>query len=155
MMPSLNLLTIIMVYLLFYLAPEELLEMQMNKKSLKVSSGISQTFSIGIIVLELCTFVNADSFYDMIRYRLNEMNIDRALTKMEKNRYSKLLCNLVSIMLTSAGDRPLPSQIYAAFKPYERQIQTLQKFDFDPNMFYQSLYRSRASDYHDFNRTQI
>lgn len=37
---------------------------------------------------------------------------------IEKLKYSKLLANLLKIMLSGQNDRPLPSQIYMTFKPY-------------------------------------
>ncbi len=37
---------------------------------------------------------------------------------MRKLGYSRLIQNLVRVMLSNQNDRPLPSQIYAVFKPY-------------------------------------
>jgi hypothetical protein len=66
---------------------------------------------------------------------------------VEKLKYSKLLVNLLKIMLSGQNDRPLPSQIYLTFKPYEQQINSLQPFKFDTNRIYESLYNSKTSYY--------
>lgn len=50
-----------------------------------------------------------------------------------QKRYSKLLVSLIKTMLSfSELDRPLPSQIYEAFKSYEKQILSLKPFKFVP-----------------------
>lgn len=77
--------------------------------------------------------------------RLNEVNLGRALEIVERQRYSKLLINLLKIMLAGQSDRPLPSQIYTTFKPYEREITNLQPFQFDTSKIYESLQASRIS----------
>jgi hypothetical protein len=46
--------------------------------------------------------------------------------------YSKLLYNLARTMLSSQYDRPLPSQIYSVFHPYENKILALRPFNFQP-----------------------
>jgi hypothetical protein len=48
---------------------------------------------------------------------------------MEKNNYSKLLQNLLKIMLSDINDRPLPSQILDIFKPYKRKIMQFRPFN--------------------------
>lgn len=113
--------------------------------AIKLQPNICQTFSIAIIILEICTFVDGESFYDMYRLKLNEVHIQRAQEIMEKLKYSKLLLNLVRIMLSECRDRPLPSQIYLSFKPYQNQIVNLQGFKFDANKIYESLNNSKAS----------
>lgn len=55
---------------------------------------------------------------------------------VDKNKYSKLLVNLLKIMTTGPNDRPLPSQIYTTFKPYEQDIVNLKQFRFDTNKIY-------------------
>jgi hypothetical protein len=107
-----------------------------DNTAIKLQPNICQTFSIAIIVLEICTFVDGESFYDMYRLKLNEVHIQRAQEIMEKLKYSKLLLNLVRIMLSECRDRPLPSQIYLSFKPYQQQIVNLQGFKFDANKIY-------------------
>lgn len=52
------------------IAPEELKMMRENRLE-RPNENVSQTFSIGIILLEICTFIDGDSFYDMQRNRLN------------------------------------------------------------------------------------
>lgn len=66
---------------------------------------------------------------------------------VENLKYSKLLVNLLKIMLSGQNDRPLPSQIYYTFKPYEQQINSLQSFKFDTNRIYESLHNSKVSYY--------
>jgi hypothetical protein len=114
-------------------------------RSIKLHPNICQTFSIAIIILEICTFIDGESFYDMFRMKLNEVSISRAEEMMEKLKYSKLLINLLRIMLSNHNDRPLPSQIYLSFKPYEQQILNLQPFKFDTNKIYESLQNSKVS----------
>lgn len=81
----------------------------------------------------------------MYRMKINELNIERALEMVEKQKYSKLLINLLRIMLSGFSDRPLPSQIYLTFKPYEQEIKNLQGFKFDTSKIYESLHNSKAS----------
>lgn len=45
----------------------------------KVHPNICQTFSIAIVILEVCTFLEGDSFYDMYRMRFNDVVLSRAL----------------------------------------------------------------------------
>jgi hypothetical protein len=64
---------------------------------------------------------------------------------MNKLGYSKLLQSLVRVMLSNANDRPLPSQIYAVFKPYEKCILNLEKFGFELRNLYNSFYPSQVT----------
>lgn len=81
----------------------------------------------------------------MYRMRLNEVAVGRALEAAERLKYSKLLLNLLRIMLSDHADRPLPSQVYLTFKPYEQEIVNLQPFKFDTNKIYESLQNSKVS----------
>lgn len=99
------------------IAPEELRAMR-EKIDKKINYSIAETFSLGIVILELATYYNGDAFYDMEKMILN----DRALQEADHilfNNYSRLLYNLVKTMLSGIYDRPLPSQIYSVFEPYE------------------------------------
>ena len=116
-----------------------------EKRNHKLHPNICQTFSIAIVIVEICTFIEGDSFYDQARMRVNEVNINRALEIIEKQKYSKLLVNLIRIMLTGPADRPLPSQIHTTFRPYEAEITQLQPFMFDTNKIYESLQNSKIS----------
>ena len=89
-------------------------------KNVKVYPNICQTFSIAIILLEVCTFLEGDSFYDMYRMRFNEVVLGRALEMAEKLKYSRLLVKLLAVMVSDPNDRPLPSQLHQTFRPYER-----------------------------------
>lgn len=44
---------------------------------------------------------------------------------LQQLNYSKLLQSLIRVMISHGNDRPLPSQIYSVFKPYEKYIMTL------------------------------
>lgn len=39
---------------------------------IKINPNVCQTFSLGIIILELTTFIQGDSFYDMKNKRMND-----------------------------------------------------------------------------------
>lgn len=95
----------------------------------RINSNVAETFAVGIIALELCTFIDGNHFYDMQRMALNDYELKRADQIMVGN-YSKLLYNLVRTMLSGQYDRPLPSQIYSVFQPYENKILTLKPFNF-------------------------
>lgn len=58
--------------------------------------------------------------------------------------YSKLLQSLLRVLISSPNDRPLPSQIYTVFRPYEKFILNLEKFEFEANHLYNSLYPSQV-----------
>ena len=116
-----------------------------EKLNIKLHPNICQTFSIAIIIIEICTFIDGDSFYDQNRMRVNEVNLSRALEILERQKYSKLLVNLLKIMLANQEDRPLPSQIHTTFKPYESEIINLQPFRFDTSKIYESLQNSKMS----------
>jgi hypothetical protein len=60
---------------------------------------------------------------------LNDIELRRADQILAQN-YSKLLYNLTRTMLSGQYDRPLPSQIYSVFYPYESKILALKKFNF-------------------------
>ena len=50
-----------------------------------------------------------------------------------QKKYSKLLVSLIRTILSfNDADRPLPSQIYETFKPYEKKILSLKPFKFIP-----------------------
>lgn len=95
----------------------------------RINPNVAETFAVGIIALELCTFIDGNYFYDMQRMALNDEELKRADQVMVKN-YSKLLYNLVRTMLSGQYDRPLPSQIYSVFQPYESRILSLKAFNF-------------------------
>ena len=84
----------------------------------KLHPNICQTFSIAIILLEVCTFLEGDSFYDMYRMRFNDVVLSRALEMLSKLGYSKLLSKLLAVMVSGPNDRPLPSQLHQIFRPY-------------------------------------
>lgn len=77
--------------------------------------------------------------------KINEVALARCLETVEKMKYSKLLQNLLRIMLSDHVDRPLPSQIYLTFKPYETEIINLQSFKFDTTKIYETLQNSKVS----------
>ena len=110
------------------LAPEELRAMR-ERIEKRINPNISETYSIAIIVLEMCTFIDGESFYNQSSLMLNESTLERAEEIVSKN-YSKLLYNLLRTMLSGHYDRPLPSQIYAVFQPYEQEILRLRPFQF-------------------------
>lgn len=83
----------------------------------RINPSIAETFAVGIIILELTTFINGEDFYDMQRVTLNDYELKRADHNLSQS-YSKLLYNLTRTMLSGQYDRPLPSQIYAVFAPY-------------------------------------
>ena len=89
-----------------------------ENRATKLHPNICQTFTVAVIMLEVCTFIDGDSFYDLHRMKINDHLISRALDLVEKNKYSKLLINLFRIMLSGCEDRPLPSQIHQTFRPY-------------------------------------
>ena len=111
-------------------APEEMRAMR-ERIDKRINHNIAETFAVGIIVLELATFISGEDFYDMQRIALNDYNLRRADSILGQN-YSKLLYNLVRTMLSGQYDRPLPSQIHSVFRPYEHRILALQPFSFQP-----------------------
>jgi hypothetical protein len=50
-----------------------------ENRSSKVHPNICQTFSIAIIILEICTFIDGESFYDMFRMKINDVALARGL----------------------------------------------------------------------------
>jgi hypothetical protein len=116
-----------------------------ENRNVKVHPNICQTFSIAILILEICTFIDGESFYDMYRMKLNDVALTRCLEMVEKQKYSKLLQNLLRIMMSDHVDRPLPSQIYLTFRPYEAEIINLQSFRFDTSKIYETLQNSKVS----------
>jgi hypothetical protein len=69
----------------------------------------------------------------MQKVSLRDSELKRADQMLEYN-YSKLMYNLVRTMLSGQYDRPLPSQIYSVFYPYEQMIMALKPFKFQPNL---------------------
>lgn len=116
-----------------------------ENKATKLHPNICQTFSVAVIIIEICTFMDGESFYDLYKMKFSDVNLGRALEVMEKNKYSKLLVNLLKIMVSGQSDRPLPSQIYATFRPYENEIVNLKPFRFDTSKIYESLHNSKVS----------
>ena len=110
-----------------------------------VHPNICQTFSIAIVLLEVCTFLEGDSFYDMYRMKFNEVVLGRALEMVDKLKYSKLLGKLIAVMASGPADRPLPSQLHQIFRPYEKQIVNLLEFKFDTQKIYDNLQNSSVS----------
>lgn len=56
---------------------------------------------------------------------MNDKILEKGFYMLQKIGYSKLLQNLVRVMLSNQNDRPLPSQVYSVFKPYEKYILNL------------------------------
>lgn len=104
--------------------------MRDTRSRIKFHPNVCQTFSLGIIILEIATFIEGDSFYDMKNRRINDKVLLKGINMIEKLNYSKLLQSIVRVMISNGNDRPLPSQIYAVFKPYEKYILNLEKFEF-------------------------
>ena len=50
-----------------------------EKRNGKLHPNICQTFTIAIVIIEICTFIEGESFYDQQRMRINEVNLGRAL----------------------------------------------------------------------------
>ena len=44
----------------------------------KLHPNICQTYSIAIIILEICMFKDGETFYDIFRMKINETAIGRA-----------------------------------------------------------------------------
>jgi hypothetical protein len=65
----------------------------------------------------------------MQKMTLNDFELKKADQILAQN-YSKLLYNLTRTMLSGQYDRPLPSQVYSVFQPYENKILTLKPFNF-------------------------
>jgi hypothetical protein len=59
---------------------------------------------------------------------MNDKVLEKAFYMLQKIGYSKLLQNLIRVMLSNQNDRPLPSQVYSVFKPYEKYILNLDRF---------------------------
>lgn len=95
---------------------------------IKIHQNVCQTFSLGMIILEIATFIEGDSFYDMKNKRINEKVVEKGVQMIQQLGYSKLLQSLVRVMISNGNDRPLPSQVYAVFKPYEKYILNLERF---------------------------
>ena len=107
-----------------------------ENRGAKLHPNICQTYSIALIIVEVCCFIEGESFYDLHKMKINESNLARAIEMVDKNKYSKLLVNLLKIMTTGPNDRPLPSQIYTTFKPYEQEIVNLKQIRFDTSKIY-------------------
>ena len=86
----------------------------------RIVPNICQSFSLGIIVIALTSLSKADIFYDFVNMKIIFQNIEYAMERTYKMGYSKLLTNLIKVMLSSYKDRPLPSQIMQIIQPYER-----------------------------------
>ena len=76
--------------------------------------------------------------------RINDKIIEKGLNMLPQLGYSKLMQSLIRVLLSHGNDRPLPSQIYAVFRPYEKFILNLEKFEFETNHLYNSLYPSQV-----------
>ena len=95
----------------------------------KINPNIADTFALGIIALELATFIPGEDFYDMSGLVLNDWVLQRADGLLQA-KYSRLLYNLTRTLLSGHYDRPLPSQTYQVFRPYESRILSLRAFNF-------------------------
>ena len=84
-------------------------------KRFNINPNISQTYSIGIVLLILTTKCNPINLYAP-PYDINPKNIEIQLSQIAQLGYSRLLTNLIKIMLSSYKNRPLPSQIRQIFK---------------------------------------
>lgn len=89
----------------------------------------------------MATFTDGNNFYDMNRMTLNDFELKRADQILAQN-YSKLLYNFTRTLLSGQYDRPLPSQIYSVFCPFENKILNLKPFNFQPQP---NMHNSNAS----------
>ena len=97
-------------------------------KQYNVNPNISQVFSLGILLLSITTKCNPVNLYSP-PFEINAANIGAQLEKLKSSGYSRLLLNLVKIMLSPYKNRPLPSQIRQIFKESEAEILSLSPFD--------------------------
>ena len=77
----------------------------------KINPNIAESFAIGIILLEMATFIDGNNFYDLHRLTLNDYELKRADQILGQN-YSRLLYNFTRKLISGKYDRPLQSKIY-------------------------------------------
>jgi hypothetical protein len=83
-----------------------------------------------MILLEVCSLIDSETLYDGRGRAINEQLMGQVLGFVQK-KYSKLLVSLIKTMVSfNETDRPLPSQVYDTFKPYEKSILNLRPFKF-------------------------
>jgi hypothetical protein len=83
-----------------------------------------------MILLEVCSLIDSESLYDFKNKTINEAMMTQVLSFVQK-KYSKLLVSLIKTATSmSESDRPLPSQVYDTFRPYEKNILNLKPFKF-------------------------
>jgi hypothetical protein len=87
-------------------------------KEHKLSPNICQVYSLGIVLLTLATNCNPHTLYTP-PFSVNRPQLESQLSKLSTLGYSKLLCNLLRIMVAPYANRPLASQIRQIFKQYE------------------------------------
>ncbi len=68
-------------------------------------------------MLALMSAMPPSTFYSE-PYFIEERAIGESLKRITAMGYSKLLVNLVKVMVSVYRNRPLPSQIYQIFKPH-------------------------------------
>jgi hypothetical protein len=74
--------------------------------------NVCQTYSLALLLLVLTTFHHPSIFYDGESSLINEKAIAYALNLTSSKGYSRLLVNLIRVMLSLYPNRPLPSQVY-------------------------------------------
>lgn len=80
-----------------------------------INPNICQVFSLGILLLILATKCSSSAFYAH-PCSFNEKALALELDKLPQLGYSRLMCNLIRIMLSPYHNRPLASQIRQTFK---------------------------------------
>jgi hypothetical protein len=86
-------------------------------KEYNINPNICQVYSIGVLLLVLATKCNISSIY-VPPLTINENVVAFELDRLPQFGYSRLLCNLIRIMLSPYHNRPLPSQIRQTFKQF-------------------------------------
>ena len=90
----------------------------MRHRNSPLDYQVQQTYNIGLILLEICTFLHSpQNLYPNLS--LHPIQVNQYLQNISHN-YSELLCTLIGVMLSSFSDRPLPSQIYQIFSPFKQ-----------------------------------
>ena len=84
-------------------------------KQFNINPNLCQVFSLAILLIVLTTKCHHILLYSP-PFMVNEQSIKSSIEKMSALGYSKLLTNLVKVMIAPYRNRPFPHQIYETFK---------------------------------------
>ena len=114
----------------FDVAPEEVAELGYGKTDPSTNLELSETFSIGLTLLDAATLSDSRDLYKGYKNFDYDKLEERLRTLQGKEEYSRLLKALIHNMVDVTPENRVPCrELFAWLSPYEEEINNFQEFE--------------------------